>query len=194
MMDMDKRHVQEIQQRDLQLAEMRGTLTALSTRGSRLNPNRSELLDPKILHKVQPFDGHRTSLSRAPGENRRPHQGCSQRRPGPREPGTERAVVLRSGPRDATRECGGVEHGDRFWESTPRQSQETFSPCGPSWEISCSSGFRHCGRHQQDGRGHGQVPKMAGENLSDTHQERHPHEGSDKRIRAATAHASARTR
>ena len=39
---------------------MRGTLTAPRTIGSR-NPNRSELLDPKILHKVQPFDGHRTS-------------------------------------------------------------------------------------------------------------------------------------
>ena len=48
-------------QRDLQLAEMRGTLTALNTRGSRLGPGRSELLDPKVLHKVQPFDGHRTS-------------------------------------------------------------------------------------------------------------------------------------
>ena len=58
---MDKRHVQEIQQRDLQLAEMRGTLTALSTRGSRLGLGRSELFDPKILHKVQPFDQHRTS-------------------------------------------------------------------------------------------------------------------------------------
>ena len=52
---MDKRHVQEIQQRDLQLAEMRGTLTALNTSGSRLRPGLSELLDPKILHKVQPF-------------------------------------------------------------------------------------------------------------------------------------------
>ena len=61
MVDMDKRHVQEIQQRDLQLAEMRGTLTALNTRGSRRGPRRSELLDPKILDKVQPFDGHRTS-------------------------------------------------------------------------------------------------------------------------------------
>ena len=61
MVDMDKRHTQEIQQRDPQLAEMRGTLTALNTRGSRLGPGRSELLDPKILHKVQPFDGQRTS-------------------------------------------------------------------------------------------------------------------------------------
>ena len=61
MVDMDKRHTQEIQQRDLQLAEKRGTLTALNTRGSRLGPGRSELLDPKILHKVQPFDGQRTS-------------------------------------------------------------------------------------------------------------------------------------
>ena len=61
MVDMDKRHMQEIQQRDLQLAEMRGTLTELNTRGSRLCPGRSELLDPKILHKVQPFDGQGTS-------------------------------------------------------------------------------------------------------------------------------------
>ena len=58
---MDKRHVQEIQQRDLQVAEMRGTLTALNTRGSRMSPGRPELLDPKILHKVQQFDGQRTS-------------------------------------------------------------------------------------------------------------------------------------
>ena len=61
MVDMDKRHTLEIQQRDLQLAEMKGTLTALNTKGSRLGPGRSELLDPKILHKVQPFDGQRTS-------------------------------------------------------------------------------------------------------------------------------------
>ena len=61
MVDMDKRHMQEIQQRDLQVAEMRGTVTALNTRGSRMGPGRSELLDPKILHKVQPFDGQRTS-------------------------------------------------------------------------------------------------------------------------------------
>ena len=52
MVDMDKRHMLEIQQRDLQLAEMRGTLTALNTRGSRLGPGKSELLDPKVLYKV----------------------------------------------------------------------------------------------------------------------------------------------
>ena len=52
MMDLDRRHAQEIQQRDIQLAEMRG---------SRTGPGRSELLDPKILHKVQPFDGQRTT-------------------------------------------------------------------------------------------------------------------------------------
>ena len=33
---------------------------------------------------------------------------------------------------------------------------------------SVSSGLKLCGRHQQDGRGHDQVPKEAGENLSDT--------------------------
>ena len=61
MMDLDRKHAQEIQQRDIQLAEMRGTLTALNARGSRTGPSRSELLDPKILHKVQPFDGQRTT-------------------------------------------------------------------------------------------------------------------------------------
>ena len=40
---------------------MRGTLTALNARGSRTGPGRSELLNPKILHKVQPFDGQRTT-------------------------------------------------------------------------------------------------------------------------------------
>ena len=88
-------------------------------------------------------------VSRALGQNRRPHQRRSQRRSGPRESRTEHAVVLCSGPCDATRECGGVDReerdqgegpwrGYRFWESTPRQSQETFSPCGPGWEISGS--------------------------------------------------------
>ena len=31
------------------------------TRGSILGPGQSELLEPKIIHKVQPFDGQRTS-------------------------------------------------------------------------------------------------------------------------------------
>ena len=58
---------------------------------------------------------HRTGqeVRRAPGKNRRPHQGSPQRRPGPRRRGTERAVVLRSGPRDATGECGGVDREER---------------------------------------------------------------------------------
>ena len=42
MVDMNKRHMQEIQQRDLQVAEMRGTLTALNTRESRMSPGRSD--------------------------------------------------------------------------------------------------------------------------------------------------------
>ena len=54
---------------------------------------------------------HRTGqeVSRASGENRRPHHRCSQRRPGHREPGIEHAAVLRPGPRDAKRKCGGVD-------------------------------------------------------------------------------------
>ena len=52
-------------------------------------------------------------VSRASGQNRRPHQRRSQRRSGPRESGTERAVVLCSGPCDATRECGGVDREER---------------------------------------------------------------------------------
>ena len=92
MMDMDRRHAQEIQHRDIQLAEMRGTLTALNVRGSRTGPGRSELLDPKILHKGAtlrraandvenlrvPMESlpHRTGpeVSRASGENRRPQR------------------------------------------------------------------------------------------------------------------------
>ena len=72
MVDMDRRHMQEFKQRDLQLAEMRGTLTALNTRGSRLGPGRSELLDPKVLHKVQPFDGQRTSWKKPSSSNGEP--------------------------------------------------------------------------------------------------------------------------
>ena len=61
MVDMDKQHMQEIQQRDVQLVEMMGIVTALNTRGSRLGPGWSELSDPMILHKVQHIDGQRTS-------------------------------------------------------------------------------------------------------------------------------------
>ena len=49
--------MQEIQQRDLQLGEMRN-FDGAQHEGIETG---SELLDPKILHKVQPFDGHRTS-------------------------------------------------------------------------------------------------------------------------------------
>ena len=65
---------------------------------------------------------------------------------------------------------------------------------------SVPSGLRHCGRPQQDGRGHDQVPEDDWGKSVQHHQERHPHEGADKRSRAnrstffATAHASARTR
>ena len=217
MMDLDRRHAQEIQQRDKQLAEMRGTLTALNARGSRTGPGRSELLDPKILHKVQPFDGQRTTwrnlrvpmeslphrtgpeVSRASGENRRPHQRRSKHRPGRREPRTERAVVFRPGPRDAKRKCGRVDseereprrrrHGletnpgrvrlDRAGKRSRHVVQAGRSPV--------SSGVRHRRRHQQDGRGHDQVPEDGWRESVRHHQERHPHEGPDKRNRAAEA-------
>ena len=61
MTDMAQRHQQEIQQRDVQMAEMKGAMVALQSSGSRTSPSRLELLDPKILHKVQPFDGQRAS-------------------------------------------------------------------------------------------------------------------------------------
>ena len=98
MVDMDKRHMQEIQQRDLQVAEMRGTLTAHNTRGSRVGPGRSELLDPKILQKGAtlrrttdvvenlrvPMESlpHRSGqkVQRALGQNRRSHRTRTQRR------------------------------------------------------------------------------------------------------------------
>ena len=100
MMDMDKRHVQGIQQRDLQLAEMRRTLTALNTRievesepvrvAGRKDPpqdatlRRTSDVMENLRVRMESLP-HRTGqeVSRAPGENRRPHQGCSQRRPEP---------------------------------------------------------------------------------------------------------------
>ena len=51
-------------------------------------------------------------------------------------------------------------------------------------------GFRHCGRHQQDERGHDQVPEDGWGKSVRHHQERHPHEGPDKRSRAAEARVS----
>ena len=106
-------------------------------------------------------------VSRAPGENRRHHQGCSQRRPGPRETGTQRAVVLRPGPRDATRECGRVDREKREPRGRSRGMEtdsgrvrlDRATPCGPSWEISGSLKMEEDMTRYQ---------KMAGENLSDT--------------------------
>ena len=67
----------------------------------------------------------------------------------------------------------------RFWESTPRQSQETSSHVVQVGRSPVPSGFRQCGRHQHDGRRHGQVSE----------------DGWRKSVRcSATVHASARTR
>ena len=192
---------------------MRGTLTALNARGSRTGPSRSELLDPKILHKVQPFDGQRTTWKtfefqwracliaqdRKYRELLEKIDDPSKHRPGRREPRTEHAVVFCSGPRDAKRKCWRVDseereprrrrHGletnpgrvrfDRAWERSRHVVQAGGSPV--------SSGIRHCRRHQQDGRGHDQVPEDGWRESVRHHQERHPHEGPDKRNRAAEA-------
>ena len=71
LVDMDKRHMQEIQQRDLQLAEMRGTLTALNTRGSRLGPGRSD-------YWIQRFS---TMCNLPTGNGRRGKPSCSNGEP-----------------------------------------------------------------------------------------------------------------
>ena len=55
---------------------------------------------------------------------------------------------------------------------------------------SVPSGLGHCGRHQQDGRGHDQVREDDWGKCVRHHQERHPHEGADKRSRAAEARVS----
>ena len=48
----------ELQQRDLAIAEMRGQLQG---QADRERGPRGEMMDPKILHKVKPFDGQRSS-------------------------------------------------------------------------------------------------------------------------------------
>ena len=62
MVDMDKRHMQEIQQRDLQVAEMRGTLTALKIQrfSRRCNPS----TDNGRRGKPSSSNGELTSLLR----------------------------------------------------------------------------------------------------------------------------------
>ena len=57
----NRQHLQELEQRDLQLAKMRGTVKAIQNAASRSDSNRPELLDPKILHKAETFDGQRAS-------------------------------------------------------------------------------------------------------------------------------------
>ena len=51
----EQRHQQELQQGDIHLAKIRSAFTVLQTSGPKSNPNRSELLDPRIMHKVQRF-------------------------------------------------------------------------------------------------------------------------------------------
>ncbi|CAK0850454.1 unnamed protein product [Prorocentrum cordatum] len=56
---------QELQNRDVQIAEMRGQLQGQQqaqqqAQQQRVAP-RGEMMDPKILHKVKPFDGQRSS-------------------------------------------------------------------------------------------------------------------------------------
>ena len=46
----EQRHQQELQQGDIHLAEMRSAFTVLQTSEPKSNPNRSELLDPRIMH------------------------------------------------------------------------------------------------------------------------------------------------
>ena len=185
MMDMDKRHVQEIQQRDLQLAEMRGTLTALNTRGSRMGPGRSELLETKILHKVQPFDGHRTSWKTFEFQWRAYLIAQDRKYRELLEKIDELAKDVRNGdldlenqelsmqlyfalvlvmPRESVRELivRNVKQGEGAvaW----RQMLGEYASTGPGNVL--ADGLRKSVRH---------------------HQERHPHEGTDKRSRAAEA-------
>ena len=53
-------HASQLAERDVTIAEMRGALQVLQTSPQRERRNQSELLDPKILHKVQPFNGERS--------------------------------------------------------------------------------------------------------------------------------------
>ena len=76
--------------------EFEGASKVLMTTGSRSNPNRSEVLDPRILHKCNPSTGnerhgrassfsgepassHRTRSTASSWKNRRPHHGSPQR-------------------------------------------------------------------------------------------------------------------
>ena len=52
---------QYLRQRDIQLAELRGTVAAIQNAENNAGSNRWELLDPKIMHIVQTFDGQRAS-------------------------------------------------------------------------------------------------------------------------------------
>ncbi|CAK0866686.1 unnamed protein product [Prorocentrum cordatum] len=52
---------QELQNRDVTIAEMRGQLQAQQQAQQQRAAPRGEMMDPKILHKVKPFDGHRAS-------------------------------------------------------------------------------------------------------------------------------------
>ncbi|CAK0829183.1 unnamed protein product [Prorocentrum cordatum] len=52
---------QELQNRDVTIAEMRGQLQAQQQAQQQRVAPRGEMMDPKILHKVKPFDGHRAS-------------------------------------------------------------------------------------------------------------------------------------
>ena len=150
-----------------------------SPQGATLRRPANDVENLRVPMKSLP---HRTGqeVSRASGENRRPHQRCSKHRLRRREPRTEHAAVFRPGPRDAKGKCGRVDreereprrrrHGletdpgrvrlDRAGKRSRHVVQTGQSPV--------SSGIRHRRWHQQDGRGHDQVSEDGRRNLSDT--------------------------
>ena len=52
---------QELQNRGVTIAELRGQVRAQQQAQQQRVAPRGEIMDPKILHKVKPFDGQRSS-------------------------------------------------------------------------------------------------------------------------------------
>ena len=165
-------------------------------------------MDPKIPHKVQPFNGHRTSWKTFEFHWRayliaqdRKYRELLDKIDDPTKDVRNGDLDLENqGLWDATRERGRVDSKKprgrcRGMETDSRRvcldragiRSRHVVPVGRS---SVPSGLRHCGRHQQDGRGHDQVPEDGWGKSVRHHQGRHPHEGPDKRSRAAEARVS----
>ena len=168
-----------------------------------LSLNELEVLAQQIRADLERIDGGTgtASSSHTAGETaHKCHGGHGQS--GPRESGIEHAAVLCSGPCDVKRNCGGVDREKRETrrrccglETDPERvcldrAGKRSRHVVQVGRSSVSSGLRHCGRHQQDGRGHDQVPEAGWGKSVRHHQERHPHEGVDKRSRATEARVS----